>query len=88
MESAMSGIVAAKAVLRKLQNMPPLILPNTTMIGALTRYISDESVVDFQPMGANFGIIPPLVEQIRDKKLRYTALAERALDDLKKAVDE
>ena len=87
MESAMSGIVAAKAVLRKLQSKPPIVLPNTTMIGALTRYISDESVVDFQPMGANFGIIPPLPEHIRDKKLRYTALAERAIDDLKKAVE-
>ncbi|MGN0114207.1 MAG: methylenetetrahydrofolate--tRNA-(uracil(54)-C(5))-methyltransferase (FADH(2)-oxidizing) TrmFO [Acutalibacteraceae bacterium] len=87
MESAMSGIVAAKAVLRKLQGKPPMILPNTTMIGALTRYISDESVVDFQPMGANFGIIPPLPEHIRDKKLRYTALAERALDDLENAVE-
>ena len=87
MESAMSGIIAAKAVLHKLQNKPPIVLPNTTMIGALTRYISDESVVDFQPMGANFGIIPPLPEHVRDKKLRYTALAERAIDDLKKAVE-
>lgn len=87
MESAMSGIIAAKSVLRKLQDKQPLILPNTTMIGALTRYISDESVVDFQPMGANFGIIPPLPENIRDKKLRYTALAERAIDDLKSTVE-
>ena len=87
MESAMSGIVAANAVLRKLQGLPPIDMPRTTMIGALTRYISDESVVDFQPMGANFGIIPPLSEQIRDKKQRYTMLAQRAIDDLKKAVE-
>lgn len=87
MESAMSGIVAAKAILRRLCDKQPIVYPNTTMIGALTRYISDESVVDFQPMGANFGIIPPLSQKIKDKKQRYTALAERALSDLKIAIE-
>ena len=50
------------------------------MIGALLNYICDESVADFQPMGANFGIIPPLENHIRDKRERYAALSARSLD--------
>jgi methylenetetrahydrofolate--tRNA-(uracil-5-)-methyltransferase len=49
------------------------------MLGALCRYISDESAKNFQPMGANFGLLPPLGEHIRDKRRRYEALAARAL---------
>lgn len=79
MESAASGIVAGINALAKLKNQEPLILPRFTMIGALLSYITDESVVDFQPMGANFGIIPSLEEQIKDKRERYMALAQRSL---------
>jgi methylenetetrahydrofolate--tRNA-(uracil-5-)-methyltransferase len=50
------------------------------MLGALSQYISDESVKHFQPMGAAFGIIEPLEEKIRDKKERYEALAKRSMD--------
>jgi len=56
-----------------------LLLPPETMLGALSRYISDPGVREFQPMGANFGILPPLEMKIRDKKERYEALAERSL---------
>ena len=49
------------------------------MIGALCNYISDESVKNFQPMGANFGVMLPLEEHIRDKQLRAAAYAQRAL---------
>ena len=52
------------------------------MIGALSQYISDESVTNFQPMGANFGILPPIEPKIRDKRERYMALANRALEQL------
>ena len=52
------------------------------MIGALAKYISTENS-KFQPMNANFGILPPLEEKIRDKKLRYTKLADRALDNIR-----
>ncbi len=82
MESAMSGIVAAKNMFRYLHGKSPLSLPAQTMSGALSRYISDETVTDFQPMGANMGILPPLDEPIRDKKERYRQLAERALSAL------
>ncbi len=80
MESAASGIMAGINMARLLKNEPAVILPDFTMIGALSRYISDESVKDFQPMGANFGVLPPLEEKIRDKKLRYEALSQRSME--------
>ena len=79
MESAASGIVAGINAVRHLKNEQPLILPNFTMIGALLGFITDETVEKFQPMGANFGIIPPLETHIRDKKERYMALSRRSL---------
>ncbi len=83
MESAASGIMAGINALRYAENKPALTLPKTTMIGALSRYISDETVKNFQPMGANFGILPPIEPKIRDKKERYAAIANRAVDALK-----
>lgn len=80
MESASAGILAGLNMARRLKGEEPIKLPDFTMLGALSGYISNESVVDFQPMGANFGIIPELPEKIRDKKLRYEALAQRSLD--------
>lgn len=88
MESAASGILAGLNAARVLQNRETVILPETTMMGALARYISDESVRDFQPMGANFGVLPPLPEKIRDKALRYTAIADRAQNALRKYMEE
>ncbi len=82
MESAASGILAGKNAVRALRGQPPLCLPKETMMGALTAYISDPTVTKFQPMGANFGVLPPLEEHIRDKKERYGALAARALAKL------
>lgn len=87
MESASSGILAGKNAARMLKGLPPLILPRDTMMGALAGYVSDPEVRDFQPMGANFGILPPLPEQIRDKRLRYAALADRALHSLAVALE-
>ena len=83
MESACSGIIAAMNLVRQLRGEPKISLPEQTMSGSLISYITDESVKDFQPMGANFGVVPPLETRIRDKKERYGALAERALDCLK-----
>ena len=80
MESAASGIMAGINAAALLKDEKPLILPEFTMIGALLNYICDESVADFQPMGANFGIIPPLENHIRDKRERYAALSARSLD--------
>lgn len=82
-ESAANGILAGFHLLRKLNGKEVLTLPRETMMGALSHYISDSSIVNFQPMGSNMGILPPLEETIRDKKLRYLKLAERSLSKLK-----
>ena len=79
MESAAAGILAGINAVRRLQRKDAFIPPDYTMTGALARYISDETVKDFQPMGANFGVLPPLPERIRDKKVRYAALSARSL---------
>ena len=64
------------------QEADKITFSELTMIGALAKYISTENS-KFQPMNANFGILPPLEEKIRDKKLRYTKLADRAIENLK-----
>lgn len=83
MESASSGIIAGINAARKLNDEIPIVLPETTMIGALSRYIADDTVKDFQPMGANFGVLPELKDRPRDKRERGQAYADRALADLK-----
>ena len=88
MESAASGIIAAKNMLRKLQGRQRLMLPADTMTGALSTYILDSSVTDFQPMGANMGILPPLPERIKSKQERYAAVADRAIASLEAALEE
>lgn len=82
MESAASGIMAGINAVRQAEAEEPLVLSEYNMIGALSQYISDESVTNFQPMGANFGILPPIEPKIRDKRERYMALANRALEQL------
>jgi methylenetetrahydrofolate--tRNA-(uracil-5-)-methyltransferase len=73
---------------RKLRGLGKVSLPETTMLGALSKYISDETVEKFQPMGCNMGILPELPEKIRDKKLKYTAIANRGLDDLDRFISQ
>lgn len=86
MESAASGMLAGMNAVRRLRGQETLVLPETTMMGALSRYIAGYEGKDFQPMGANFGILPPLPERIRDKRERYKALSERALNDLERSM--
>jgi methylenetetrahydrofolate--tRNA-(uracil-5-)-methyltransferase len=86
-ESAMSGLIAAENALRVLQNKPYFRIPDTTMTGALCRYISGGDPKGFQPMNSNFGLLPPLAENIKDKKKRKAAYAERALSDLRDCLD-
>lgn len=82
MESASSGIIAGINAVRKAEGKDSFVPNDVTMIGALCDYISDESVKNFQPMGANFGVLPTIEPKIRDKKERYKALATRALESL------
>lgn len=79
MESAASGIICGINAAKKILGEEAVVLPDFSMIGALLNYITDESIENFQPMGANFGILPPLDTKIRDKKERYAALSMRSL---------
>ena len=81
MESAACGLLAGHNILRRLQGREPLRLPASTMLGALANYIQTENR-DFQPMGANMGLLPPLAEQVRDKRQRYLDIAQRGMKEL------
>lgn len=83
-ESACSGLVAGINAARRFLNKSPIYLSDSTIIGSLAKYISDESVKNFQPMGANFGIIKELEEKIKDKKLRYKKFSTRSIEYVKK----
>ncbi len=78
-ESAASGYLAAVAMAAKVQGRPLPDYPQTTAIGALGLYISDERVEHFQPMNINFSIIAPLEQRIRKKSEKNLALAQRSL---------
>ena len=81
-ESISSGMLAALNACAKLKDENEIIFPETTVIGALAKYISTPNE-RFQPMNANFGILPELKgKKIKDKKLRYQELANRSLKDL------
>ena len=82
-ESAASGILAGHNLARRLRGEQPLQLPLDCMLGALVHYISDPSVSDFQPMGANMGILPPWQERVKDKTKRYELIANRGRDSLR-----
>lgn len=82
MESAASGILAGINAVRRLNSQEPVILPTDTMLGALAGYISDKYVEKFQPMGANFGVLPALENRPRDKQERGKAYSDRALKSL------
>ena len=82
-ESISSGFVAGINAVKKFLNKEKSIYPNETVIGALANYISSKKE-NFQPMNANFGILPELSEKIRDKKERYQKLAARSLEIINK----
>ena len=79
-ESAASGFLAAVAMAAKVKGMQPPEFPQTTAIGALGLYISDERITDFQPMNINFSIIAPLEQRIRKKAEKNLAIANRSLE--------
>ncbi|WP_296896735.1 FADH(2)-oxidizing methylenetetrahydrofolate--tRNA-(uracil(54)-C(5))-methyltransferase TrmFO [uncultured Megamonas sp.] len=83
-ESAASGLVAGvnAAYLAKGEN--PVIFPEQTAHGSMCKYITSAVAKHFQPMNANFGLMPPLEERIRDKKLKKQKIAQRALEFLAK----
>ena len=81
-ESISSGLIAGINASNKILNKEKIIMPKETVIGALADYISTENT-NFQPMNANFGILPKLAENIKDKKERDNKLSKRSLNILK-----
>ena len=84
-ESIASGLVAGINATNQYLGKDKITFSNQTIIGALTNYISSPND-EFQPMNANFGILPELDEKIRDKKKRYEKLADRAIENLKRDI--
>ncbi len=88
MESASSGITAGINAARFINGEKEFVPPVDTMLGAFCRYVSDGSVMDYQPMGAAIGLLPPPSERIRDKRERYGFIADRALKSLEEYIKE
>jgi methylenetetrahydrofolate--tRNA-(uracil-5-)-methyltransferase len=81
-----TGLVAAINMARQLERKSAYILPETTMIGALCHYITHAEPKHFQPMKANFGIMPELENPVKNKRDRYVAYAERANKDMQESI--
>ena len=81
-ESTASGCLAAMELARRLMDKPPIDFPRETAMGALALYISDESVVNFQPMNINFGLIPQLGYRVKGKRNKNAEISKRALEML------
>ncbi len=81
-ESAASGMLAGIETARTLQGLEPADFPDSTAIGALALYISNEAVTDFQPMNINFGIIEPLGFRVKGKRNKNAAISNRALEQI------
>ena len=81
-ESTASGYLAAVAMAARLAGKEPPAFSKNTAIGALGYYISDESIVNFQPMNVNFSIISPLEKRIRKKSEKNLAIAQRSLEEI------
>ncbi|MGH9424194.1 MAG: FAD-dependent oxidoreductase, partial [Thermoanaerobaculia bacterium] len=78
-ESLGTGLLAGVNLARLLSGADAAIPPEVTMLGALLRYTRDADPAHFQPMNANFGLLPELAERIRDKQRKKELLAVRAL---------
>ena len=83
-ESAASGFLAGVETARRLRGLPPVDFPQETAIGALGLYVSNQSVVAFQPMNINFGIMPPLGRRVKGKRNKNAELSRRSLDIIEK----
>jgi len=81
-ESAASGLLAGRNAARLAKGEELIVLPPETIMGSMARYITTADPQHFQPMNANFGLVPELPERIRDKRKKNEKLAERALDKI------
>lgn len=85
--NAATGLLAGVNAVRVQDGLPLLTLPRTTMLGALCHYVTHTEPDHFQPMKANFGLLPDLEPPVRKKEARYAAYSERALRDLQPILD-
>ena len=85
-ESIASGLIAGISLARKLQDKKPLEFDSTTILGALTKHIVTKTE-NFQQRNANFGILEPLSEIIRDKSQKKLAYYTRAVDNITKLIE-
>ena len=85
-ESAASGMMVAYSILSRLKGKK-ILFPEDTMLGSLAKYVSTENK-NYQPMNANFGILKPLDKKIRDKKQKYTILANISIESIKRFKEE
>lgn len=83
-ESTASGCLAAIELAHRLTGKAPVDFPRETAMGAMALYVSDESVVNFQPMNVNFGLIPQLGYRVKGKRNKNAEIAKRALEALEK----
>ena len=86
-ESAASGLLAGIYIERKIKGKEEIFIGDKTVLGALIRYITTENA-EFEPMNANFGILPPLETVIKDKTERKRRLAERSLREIDEFIKE
>jgi methylenetetrahydrofolate--tRNA-(uracil-5-)-methyltransferase len=84
MESAATGLIAGINAWQILKGQEALVPSPYTLIGSLLQFISNSESKNFQPINANFGLLPPLKEKIKDKKARYRAYVGRSLEEMKK----
>ncbi|KRM18949.1 trna m(5)u-54 mtase gid [Ligilactobacillus hayakitensis DSM 18933 = JCM 14209] len=87
-ESAASGLYAGLNAARLAKGLEPVVFPKKTMMGAMANYITHASAKDFQPINANWGIVPKLEQKIRNKQERNEALSHRALEIMEEFKNE
>lgn len=86
MGNVASGLLAAMNLARHIEGKSEWIPPKTTMLGALSHYITHAEAKDFQPMKANFGIIPELPERVKNRQKRKQAYVKRAVEDMENSI--
>ena len=79
-ESTASGMLVGLETAARIRGLPPLDFPQETAIGALAQYVSGGSVVEFQPMNINFGIITPLGYRVKGKRNKNAEISARSLE--------
>ncbi len=85
-ESAAAGLLAGINAARLVQGKDMIVLPEETVLGSMANYITTANEKNFQPMNANFGLLPPIEPRVKNKKERYEQLASRALDTIQNFV--